>query len=130
MEKHPSAYLLFLAFLVLTTAKSSSASSVNLASGTNVVTAGFVTCLVRRIPPPSGPPVAGTNVSLSCDGARTSLGQAVTNASGFYKISLNVSPGLLFNTTGCTIFVSLLLANFTSLPASGVVRAQLLSGPV
>ncbi|KAH7512870.1 hypothetical protein FEM48_Zijuj12G0136100 [Ziziphus jujuba var. spinosa] len=44
MAKNPSAYLLFLAILVLTTATSSSATSLNVAVGSQVQVVGRVTC--------------------------------------------------------------------------------------
>ncbi|KAH7510466.1 hypothetical protein FEM48_ZijujUnG0129100 [Ziziphus jujuba var. spinosa] len=84
MAKNPSAYLLFLAILVLTTATSSSATSLNVAVGSQVrLLAGLLArsegfCLPL-------PACVGVNVSLSCDGDRTSLGQAITNAGGFYS---------------------------------------------
>ncbi|KAH7512868.1 uncharacterized protein LOC132800021 [Ziziphus jujuba] len=138
MAKNPSAYLLFLAILVLATATSSSAQILPpfstlppvLQNSTNVAQVqalGVLSCTVTGTPIPfvPSPPVVGALVNLSCDGGRTTLAQAVTNTAGFYNVTLNVVQGLLFNTTDCALFVGLPLVNCTIFPPRGVLRIPL-----
>ncbi|KAL3819649.1 hypothetical protein ACJIZ3_005554 [Penstemon smallii] len=69
--------------------------------------------------------IAGVNVTITCNGARTSIYNLVTDSNGFFNGLLTIADGLLFDTSAvpCTVSVRLPIASCTLLAGSGTLRA-------
>ncbi|XAR68429.1 hypothetical protein NMG60_11003538 [Bertholletia excelsa] len=67
----------------------------------------------------------GVNVSLSCDGAQTSLADAITDPTGAFRIILKTIESFVFAEGECAIYVNLPLVSCAILPPSGVLRAPI-----
>ena len=69
--------------------------------------------------------LVGVNVALVCNGAQGSLGDALTNAAGFYNIVLKMVDGITFDKSLCSIAVKLPVSNCTLLLPTGTLTATI-----
>ncbi|VVA94470.1 unnamed protein product [Arabis nemorensis] len=74
----------------------------------------------------NSPPLSGAVVQLSCAGATTDLGQAVTNPAGVFVITLRLLDTILFDPSTCFIRLNLPIATCAVLPPDGALTASLI----
>lgn len=77
---------------------------------TNITITGLLVCSETGNVDPSCSScsgVPGALVQLSCMGGQTTLGQALTNLTGFYKIALGTVDSLLFDASDCKVVIPL-----------------------
>ena len=99
-------------------------------NGTNIaeiIVLGRVFCSLtgNHLPNIEASGLAGVNVALVCNGAQGSLGEALTNATGFYNIVLKTVDGITFDKSLCSIAVKLPVGNCTLLPPTGTLTATI-----
>ncbi|XP_073034847.1 uncharacterized protein [Primulina eburnea] len=119
----PSSITIFLLFLL--SAASVLPSHAELITIKGVKVAGRLFCSATGNPCPTCSGIEGVNVTITCNGATTSVGSVLTDASGFFNTVLNLADGLLFDNTSlpCFVTVKLPIAKCTLLPPTGILRA-------
>ncbi|KAL7197600.1 hypothetical protein ACSBR2_020189 [Camellia fascicularis] len=125
MAFYPSKLILSLLFVIATTA--SVAHSIPVVDQQLLLSvAGRVVCTVPGTNCTTCPGIAGVNVTLSCDGGRTILAQAITTRGGSVKLALSV-PGvpLLGQSLQCFVYVKLPVAACNVFPPTGILRSPL-----
>ncbi|KAJ0078372.1 hypothetical protein Patl1_36931 [Pistacia atlantica] len=122
MAAHQS--ILFIALLLVTTSSLIHGFKIN---GKDVVEAtirGRLTCTAPGTKPlPNSPGIAGVNVVLMCNGDQTSLGQALTDATGFFTVVLKSTDGIIYDPSLCLLKVKLPLAECKVFPPTGTLYA-------
>ncbi|KAI7990997.1 hypothetical protein LOK49_LG12G02593 [Camellia lanceoleosa] len=120
MAFYPSKLILSLLFVIATAA--SVAHSIPIV---DVSVAGRVVCTVPGTNCTTCcPGIAGVNVTLSCNGGRTTLAHAITNTGGSVNFTLSsADAGALFGQSQCFVYVKLPIATCYVFPPTGVLRS-------
>ncbi|KAL7197596.1 hypothetical protein ACSBR2_020185 [Camellia fascicularis] len=125
MAFYPSKLILSLLFVVATAA--SVAHSIPVVGQLPVSVAGRVVCTVPGTNCTTCPGIAGVNVTLSCDGGRTILAQAITTRGGSVNLALSVPGVPLFGQLlQCFVYVKLPVAACNVFPRTGTLRSPLI----
>ncbi|KFK41232.1 hypothetical protein AALP_AA2G103000 [Arabis alpina] len=74
----------------------------------------------------NSPPLSGAVVELVCAGARTDLGQVVTNPAGVFVILVKLLDTVLFDPSICFARLNLPIATCAVIPPDGALTASLI----
>lgn len=134
MAKHVSSSVLVLVLALIATSGADAQGILGHFNGipiSAVSVAGIVTCTLPGTLP-TGPPIVGVNVTISCDGGLTTLGQGVTNSLGIFQIVVRIlNTPLLTNPTTCKAFIKLPpLLDCTVFPPNTTLQSPLSVGGV
>ncbi|XP_075636826.1 uncharacterized protein LOC142609076 [Castanea sativa] len=105
--------MLLLALLLVSATSVAHGLSINGTNIAEIIVLGRMFCSLTGNPLPNieASGLAGVNVALVCNGAQGSIGEAVTNATGFYNIVLKNLDGIIFDKSLCSITVKLPVGN-------------------
>ncbi|THG16821.1 hypothetical protein TEA_004098 [Camellia sinensis var. sinensis] len=126
MAFYPSKLILSLLFVVATAASVAHSIPV-VGQQLSLSIAGRVVCTVPGTNCTTCPGIAGVNVTLSCNGGRTILAQAITTRGGLVNLALSV-PGvpLLGQLQQCLVYVKLPIAACNVFPRTRTLRSPLI----
>ncbi|KAK3405331.1 hypothetical protein EUGRSUZ_K01698 [Eucalyptus grandis] len=124
MASYRNIGLIALLFLIATTPRTHGIILGNVAQ-VNIV--GRLSCVVPGVLPAlTSSPLSGATVVFTCNGGTTTLGQAVTNTTGFVSAAFKLLDGVVFDPSTCVGTINLLNAASCSLfPPTGTVGTTL-----
>ncbi|PON31540.1 Pollen Ole e 1 allergen and extensin family protein [Parasponia andersonii] len=134
----PSSLLLIAFALVASTLVANSELLVNLSKLARLEAIGHLTCSIPS-PLPQAQPLTKVKVTLTCNGGRSALGEALTNTNGFFQVIISVIDSVLLDTSNCAAYAKLRPGlNCTLFPPTGTLRSAVnvlgivdsVSGPV
>ncbi|KAK9289805.1 hypothetical protein L1049_007965 [Liquidambar formosana] len=126
MAQYPTMLLLAL-FFVVAIPLAHSTITTELTNLVELRVAGVLSCSATGNPvDTTSQGIAGVNVVLVCNGGQTELGQAITNITGAYEVTLHLVDGLSFDTSTCFTTVRLpAVGSCTLLPPTGILQAPI-----
>ncbi|GMP97724.1 hypothetical protein CsSME_00045872 [Camellia sinensis var. sinensis] len=122
MAFNPSKLILSLFFVVATTASVAHSNPIV----AQVSVAGRVVCTVPGTNCTTCPGIAGVKVTLSCNGGRTTLAQAITNNRGVVNLTLSAANVGVFDQSQCFFYVKLPVATCRVFPRTGTLRSPVI----
>ncbi|GMP97723.1 hypothetical protein CsSME_00045871 [Camellia sinensis var. sinensis] len=122
MAFNPSKLILSLLFVVATAA--SVAHNNPIVAQVSVV--GQMVCIVPGTNCTTCPGIAGVKVTLSCNGGRTTLAQAITNNRGVVNLTLSAANVGVFDQSQCFVYVKLPVATCHVFSRTGTLRSPVI----
>ncbi|XP_071723197.1 uncharacterized protein [Rutidosis leptorrhynchoides] len=130
METPVSSFLIAL-ILIIGTTSTVPVNGIQLPGGIDVnsiAVVGRIVCNISDtvcLSPTIGEGIAGVNAFVSCNGGKSSLGQATSDTRGFISIIFATGDGALFDYSNCSVYVPLPVGNCTVFPPTGIAYSLL-----